>query len=338
MEIQPIRTGAVVSEPSPDLFTVLTSDGSADPTGDPGLSRERVVGLFEAMITTRTVGARLGALAAEGTIGLFPSAPGTEAAVVGAASVLREHDWLFPAYGDFGAALVRGATVAQLGARALGGARDPLEGRDVPAAFSSRALRIASSGAGPANRLPHAVGVAWAAAQRGEDVVSAAFFDAAEVDAADFHTGLNFAGVMRAPVLFVCRVPSGAPGAAEHAVAYGLPAVRCDGSDLLAVVRAIGDAMDRARSGGGATVLDLVIGGPDDALDRARTHLVRLGAWTEEAERALVKRVEEQLASVIAAGAGKPPLHTIFDGVFAKAPPALEAQQAALVRGPRPRG
>lgn len=338
MEIQPITTGAVVTDPSPDLFTVLASDGSADPSGDPGLSRERAVELFEAMVTTRVVGARLSALAAEGRIGLFPSASGAEAAVVGAASVLRDRDWLFPTYGDFGAALVRGASVAQLAARALGGASDPLKGRDVPAAFSSRALRIASSGAGPANRLPHAVGLAWAAAQRGEELVSAAFFDAAEVDAADFHTGLNFAGVMRAPVLFVCRAPRGAAGAAEHAVAYGLPAVRCDGSDLLAVVRALGDAMDRAASGGGATVLDLVIGGPDDALDRARKHLVRLGAWDDAKERALVKRIEEQLASVVAAGASEPALRTIFDDVFAEAPPALEAQHAALVRGPRPRG
>lgn len=333
MDIQPIDSGG--AEAVSDLFTVLASDGSVDPSGDPRLPVERVVGLLEAMITTRVIGARLGALAEDGTIGLFPSTLGMEAAIVGASAALREHDWLFPTYGDFGAALVRGASVPELAARALGGASDPLEGRDVPAAFSSRALRIASSGAGPANRLPHAVGLAWAAAQRGEDLVGAAFFDAAEVDAADFHTGLNFAGVMRAPVLFVCRVPSGQEGAAEHAVAYGLPAVRCDGSDVLAVVRAVTDALDHAASGGGATVIDLVVGGADDAIDRAKKHLTRLGAWDEAHERALVARVEEQLASAITTGRGEPPLRTIFDDVYATRTPELDRQQAAAARGPR---
>jgi len=333
MDIQPIDSGS--AEAVSDLLKVLASDGTADPSKDPRLPTERVAGLLEQMITTRVVGERLSALAEQGRIGLFPHTSGLEAAIVGATAVLRENDWLFPAYGDAGAALVRGASVADIAARALGGANDPLKGRDVPAVFSSRALRIASIGAGPANRLPHAVGLAWAAAQRGDDVVSAAFFDAPEVDAADFHTGLNFAGVMRAPVLFVCRVREGELGAADHAVAYGLASARCDGSDVLAVVRTLSDALERAASGGGATVIDLVVGGPDDAIARARKHLVRLGAWDEARESALVKRVEEQLASAIASGGGEPSLRTIFDDVYAELPPELERQKAAAMRGPR---
>lgn len=325
MEIQRIEPGAATA--TSDLLTVLSSDGSAHPDRDPGLPRERVIRLFEAMLTTRIVGAQLWELSASGEIGLFPNARGMEAAIVGATSVLREQDWLFPTYADSGAALVRGASIEDLAARAIGGASDRLKGRDVPAAFAARALRIASTGAGPANRLPHAVGVAWAAAQRGEPLVSAAFFDDVEIDAADFHTGLNFAGVMRAPVLFVCRT-RGEHGAAEHAVAYGLPAVRCDGSDVLAVVRAVGEAHQRALAGEGATVLDLVIGEPDDALDRARAHLVRLGAWDDAAEQALTERVEGELGRALdaARAAGTAPLRTIFDDVYAEAPPQLSQQ------------
>lgn len=333
MDIQPIDSGS--AEPVSDIVRVLGNDGAADPSTDPRLERDRVVGLFEQMITSRVVGTRLAALAEEGRIGFFPNRRGMEAAIVGATAVLREQDWLFPAYGDAGAALVRGATVSELAARALGGANDPLAGREVPAVFSSRALRIASIGAGPANRLPHAVGVAWAAAQRGDDVVSAVFFDAPEVDAADFHTGLNFAGVMAAPVLFVCRVRQGEKGAAQHAVAYGIASARCDGSDVLAVVRTLTEALERAASGGGATVVDLVVGSADEALERARKHVVRLGAWDEARESALVERVEQQLASAIASGDGEPALRTIFDDVYAELPPELERQRAEATRASR---
>lgn len=339
MEIQPVDPSGADAAHASALLTVLASDGSADPANDPRLSRERVVHLFESMLTARLVGERFGALATDGTIGFFPSARGMEAAIAGATCALREHDWIFPTYDDWGAALARGASIATLAHRAFGGSSDPLSGRDVPAAFASRALRIASTGAAPANRLPHAVGFAWAARQRGEDLVAAAFLDGAEVDAADFHTGLNFAGVMRAPVVFVCRVRAGEEGAAGHAIAYGLASVRCDGSDVLAVVRAVSEARERAAQGH-PSVIDLVIGEQDEALARARAHLVRMGAWDEAREQALAKRVEDELAAGIAdaSRAGAPPLRSIFDDVFATTTPELEQQYGALARSPRPRG
>ncbi len=142
---------------------------------------------------------------------------------------------------------------------------------------------------------------------------------------------------MRAPVVFVCRSRDGEAGAAEHAVAYGVASARADGSDVLAVVRAVSDALDRALEGEGATVLDLVIGEPDEALDRARAHLVRLGAWTEDEERAVRETADRELTSAIehAREAGAPAASSIFDDVFARPLPEHERQRSALARARR---
>ncbi len=330
MEMQPLDERARAA----DVVSVLRADGSADPDRDPGLERERVVALYRAMQRTRVVAERFEKLAESGRIGFFPHRRGSEAAVIGATFALREQDWIFPTIGDFGAALFRGMPISVLAHRVFGSASDPLKGRDMPGGFSARDQHIASVSAPAATHLPHAVGYAWAARRRGEDRVAAAYFDAGEIDAADFHTGLNFAGVMRAPTLFVCRTREGEASAADHAIAYGLPAVRVDGSDVLAVVSAITDAVDRALDGQ-ASVLDLAIGGPDDALARAREHLVRMNAWDEDEERALVARVEEELASAIdAAGrAGTPPARTLVDDVFATTTPELEAERSAITAG-----
>ncbi len=318
------------------VLSVLREDGSADPAFDPGLPPERVAALYEAMLRTRAVSERLAKLADEGRIGLFPPRFGAEAAIVGATSALREQDWIFPAMGDFGAAIARGLPLARVVARAFGGANDELLGRDVPAALGNKTLRIASASAPAATHLPHAVGLAWAAQRRGEDLVSAAFFDACEIDAADFHTGLNFAGVMKVPTIFVCRVGQGEASAAEHAVAYGLHSVRCDGSDLLAVVRALRGAVQRASEGGGASVVDLALGSSDEALSRARAHAQALGAWDEAKERAALRRAAEDLASAIdaASRAKKPPPRTIFDDVYARVLPHLQEQREALESTP----
>lgn len=338
MEMQTIEGGARVESES-GLLRVLSGDGSVDPEVDPKLGRERAASLYEAMVRARVVGERLAKLSESGRIGFFPITRGSEAAVVGATFALREHDWIFPTHGDFGAALARGLSIETLAQRAFGRAGDPLKGRDMPAGMSARSLCIASVSAPAATHLPHAVGVAWAARQRGEDLASAAFFDAHEIDAADFHTGLNFAGVMRAPVLFVCRTRAGEASAAEHAVAYGLSSVRVDGSDALAVVRAVSAALDAALDGKGASVIDLVIGEPDDALDRTRAYLMRLGAWTEERERATREGVEQELAKALdaASRAGEPAPSTIFDDVLARPAPEHERQRAELARAPRPR-
>lgn len=268
--------------------------------------RERDAGLsplYEVMLAARLVGERL---SREEAISFFPYTPASEAAVIGATAALEANDWIFPSHGDFGAALLRGLSIAALVHRAFGDEHDPLAGHDMPGGLSARAQRIGSVSACAANHLPHAVGFAYGARMRGEDLVTSAFFDGPDVAAADFHTGLNFAGVMRAPVVFVCRVRAGEESAAEHAIAYGLASARCDGGDLADVVRTVKAAAERARGGEGATVIDVAIG--SDPLARVEVR---------EDARA---RVDAELSAAIAAArsARPPAVSTIHDGVYAK--------------------
>jgi pyruvate dehydrogenase E1 component alpha subunit len=320
----------------PGTVSVLRSDGSADPSLDPRIGVARATAIYEAMVTARLAGDRL---AAEDSLGFFPRAYGDEAAVVGACAALRDQDWIFPTHGDYGAALFRGLSIETLVYRAFGGALDPLRGHDHAAGLSARAQRIGSASAPAATHLPHAVGLAWAARQRGEDVVAIALFDGAEVSAADFHTGVNFAGVMRAPAVFVCKRHEGEESAADHAIEYGVFGERCDGSDALAVVRAVSDAAERARRGEGASIVDLVIGEPALALARMRAYLERLAAWDEARERALSQRVGDALSSAVssARSAGAPPLDALHEHVFARLTSSMQTQREELARAPRPR-
>lgn len=285
---------------------------------------EASVELFEAMLRLRVVDERFAALGEAGRLGFLPRGLGREAALIGTVAALRETDWIFPTHNDWAVAIARGMSIVDLVHRVFGDAEDPLSGRDMPSGLSAKGLYIASVSAPAATHLPHAVGVGWAARQRGEDVVAAALFDSPEVDAAGFHTGLNFAGVMSTPTLFVCRVREGEEGAAEHAVAYGLAAARCRGDEPGEVSRALGEAVERARAGEGATVIDIELG--PDPIETTRAALG--GAWTTEREDAVRARTEDELTSAIdaASRAGEPTLRSLFTDVYAELPLHLRAQ------------
>lgn len=290
--------------------------------------------LFSAMLRARMIDDRLHAMGEAGEIGFLPRGLGREAAVVGTVAALRDEDWIFATSRDWAAAITRGMSLTTFAHRVFGDASDPLRGRDMPGGLSAREQRVASVSAPAGTHLPHAVGVAYAARQRGDALVSAALFDAAEVDAADFHTALNFAGVMKVPVLFLCRVRAGEEGAAEHAVAYGLAAKRCDGSQVFDVVQTVKAARERASRGEGATVIDLEVGGDDEAIERARAHLLSAAVWSAEAESELRARTEEELARAIdaASRAGAPSPTSLFDDVYEALPPHLISQRDELSR------
>lgn len=336
MVVQSVEGGNGAGES--DVLSVIRADGTADPELDPRLPTERLRELVSAMLRARVVDERLAAWGEAGRIGFLPRAAGREAAVVGAAAALDGGDWIFPTPQDWAVALFRGTSTVDFVHRVFGDAHDALKGHDMPGGLSARERRIASVSAPAATHLPHAVGVAWSARREGEPLVTAALFDAPEIDAADFHTGLNFAGVMKAPTVFLCRVRRGEESAAEHAVAYGLERARCDGSDLLAVVRTVGEAVERARRGEGPTVVDLVLGGDDEALEKARAHAAHVGAFDDEAERSVREATEQELASALdaASRAGDPQPGSIFEHVFHTLPPHLDAQRDELLDSPRP--
>ncbi len=289
------------------LTAILSPDGTAaDRAAVPALAIGALRDCYRTMLRLRAVDERMRARAAQAEQDggdPTPSARGCEAAIVGAVAALQADDVVVPGRREVGAALWRGHTVAAL---AAGGA--------VP-----HALGVLPGSPHAATQLPHATGIAWAMqmqakaqvpeATAGAGKVALAFLDRAATSAEDFHSGLNFAGVFRVPAVFVCVNGGSGPAApssletvsqtlAVKALAYGLAGVRVDGGDLLAVLAAVREAAARARGGGGATMIEAVVGETAESGDP----IERFGRWLAgekivdaAAARALARDVEAEV-------------------------------------------
>ncbi|MFF8915969.1 pyruvate dehydrogenase (acetyl-transferring) E1 component subunit alpha [Streptomyces sp. NPDC015032] len=240
--------------PDPEPYRVLGTDAVADV--DPGL----LLRLYKELVRGRRYNAQATALTKQGRLAVYPSSTGQEACEIAAALVLEEHDWLFPSYRDTLAAVARGL--------------DPVEALtllrgDRHTGYDPREHRIAPLCTPLATQLPHAVGLAHAARLKGDDVVALAMVGDGGTSEGDFHEALNFAAVWRAPVVFFVQnngfaisVPlakqTAAPSLAHKAVGYGMPGRLVDGNDAAAVHQVLGEAVARARSGGGPTLVEAV--------------------------------------------------------------------------------
>jgi pyruvate dehydrogenase E1 component alpha subunit len=296
------------------------------------LSDELAVAVFEHMVLARAFDERLVALQRQGAISQHASAMGEEATIVGAAAAMHDDDWVFPSSREFAAALWRGMPLSAYAHHVLGSGRDVGHGRNAPDPPFWKAARFVSVSPLAGNHIPHAVGAAWAARAQGHAVAALLFFGEGATSSAEFHTGLNFAGVMAAPVVAVCRnnglaakAPAsrqtGSAGFAVKALAYGLPGVRVDGSDVVAVFSVVREARARAAAGQGATLIEAVIPGLEaaDPVAKLQRHLEARGLWDTERGQRLATEVhadvERAVAEAIAAGPPAP--ETMLRDVYA---------------------
>lgn len=319
--------------------------------------------MYRELLRARRLDERLLALCRQGRIGFFGSAFGQEAVAVASALAIEPGDWVFPALREGAVMLVRGFPLELYLAQAFGSARDVGKGRQMPSHQAGRAVNQVSWSSAIATQLPHAVGMAWAARLRGTKAVALAFLGDGATSHPDFHAALNFAGLFRAPVVFVCQnnqyalsVPvsrqSASSSFAVKALAYGFPGETVDGNDALAVHAAVRAAAERARRGLGATFLECVTyrrgahsTSDDPSLYRSaaeeaewaeRDPIVRLQKHLE-AERALDAELEARFVSEIdaeidqavarAEAEPKPAVATLFDDVYAVRPFHLEEQR-----------
>ena len=341
-----------------ETVRVLRDDGTLDPATDPRVSGERVVALYRAMVRLRILDEKLVALQREGTIASHSSSLGEEAAILGAAAMLREADWVFGSSREFGAALWRGMPLDAYVAQVFGNAKDRMKGHPAPDHPSCRAANVASVSSVVGAQITHAVGLAWAAKLSKKDVVALAYFGEGATSGGDFHNGMNFAGVLKVPVVLLCRnngwatsTPSDRQTASSSffikGIGYGIPGVRCDGSDIFAVMKVTADAVARASAGRGPTLIEAVtlrLGMDGDAsrrrdpMVRLRHHLELQGLWSDPAEHDLTSRVADEIDALLAAARTTPPpaLETIFDDVYGELPWHLREQRAALAAGARP--
>ena len=292
------------------LGTILGADGQADRAGVPALAPAALRECYRTMLRLRALGDRAGARAdsGEAEADTAPSTRGCEAAIVGAVAALEADDVVVPGRRETGAALWRGHSVAALAA-----------GAAIP-----RALGVLPGSAHGATQLPHAAGIAWAMKMEatrqakpqaknagnagGAGKLALAYLDREATSAEDFHAGLNFAGVFRLPVVFVCINDAAAEASVEtvsetlavKALAYGIAGMRVDGSDLFAVFAATRAAVARARKGDGATLIEAVIAEGGDPLPRVRQWLASQEMLDAAAESALRHEVDTEVDVALA--------------------------------------
>jgi TPP-dependent pyruvate/acetoin dehydrogenase alpha subunit len=224
--------------------------------------------IYEIMVLTRAVEDRMVAMYKGGDLlGSLYTGHWHEAISVGSAAALRPDDYLAPIHRDLGAHLWRGIEPWQVMASFMGKATSPTGGRDGTLHYGRLDLNIYNLPSHIPANYPVAVGMGFAAKYRGEDKVSLAFCGDGSTSRADWHESINIASVLKLPCIFVIEnnqfaysTPVGLQSASEtfaiKSVAYGIPGTKVDGIDVLAVHDAVAEAVDRARSGEGPSLIE----------------------------------------------------------------------------------
>jgi pyruvate dehydrogenase E1 component alpha subunit len=360
-------------DPDIGLLRVMRDDGSADPATDPLLPEATVLRAYREMKRLRLLDARMILLQRQGRVGFYGAAQGQEAVPIATGLAVGPGDWVFPALREQSVMLVRGFPLRAFIAQVFGNAGDLLKGRQMPSHPSGRAVHQVSWSSCIGPQIPQAVGAAWAMRARKTGAVAVGFLGDGATSQGDFHAAMNFAGVWKVPCVLVCQnnhwsisVPAEKQTAARSfavkARAYGVPGVRIDGNDLLAVSSAMQAALERARSGAGPTFIEAVTyrmgphstsddpsryrsqaevdsWGAKDPLLRLRKHLVHLGVVSD----ALDAELEAELTAEIAAAVTEveampaPARESLVDDVYAELPWHLREQLESLIKiGPPP--
>ena len=334
------------------------------------MPREVLLRVYREMVRLRVLDERMMTLQRQGRVGFYGACTGQEAATLASAIALEPSDWIFPALRESGAMLMRGFPLVPYLCQVFGNQGDETKGRQMPSHMASRSVNQVSWGSCIGTQLPQAVGAAMAAKIKGDKTVIAAYLGDGATSEGDFHVAMNFAGVFKAPVVFICQnnhwaisVPSSKQTASESiaikAVAYGFPGVKVDGNDAVAVYQAVRAAVERARAGGGPTLVECEtyrIGAHSssddptryrderevelwrkrDPIELLRARLLESQLWTDAEEAALRARLLEEVNAAIAEAEQKPdpPREELFDDVYSKLPWSLREQRAEMLASP----
>jgi pyruvate dehydrogenase E1 component alpha subunit len=335
-----------------ESLSILAPDGTVDQALDPHLDPRDLGRLFRAMLLARRLDERMLRLQRQGRVGTFGPSSGQEAASLGPAFVLGKNDWLIPSFREMAALLWRGWPMEKLILLWAGneyGCQVPDGLNDLPTCVPV------------ASQCLHAVGVAWGLKLDGGQSVALGFVGDGGTSEGDFHEAMNCAGVFGLPVVMVVQnnqwaisLPrakqTAAPTLAQKAVAYGFNGIQADGNDILAMIVAAGEAVQRAREGGGPTLIEAVtyrLGAHTTADDpkkyrreeeveewRPREPLVRFekylrnrGLLSDAEREVLEKEIDQEISAAIErAESFQPDVLEPFRHAFATMPPHLEAQ------------
>lgn len=363
--------GGVNSKASatPDpIAAMLNPDGTLSAEGErsASITDDQVRQLYRMMVIARRIDQEGLNLQRQGEIGLWGPYAGHEAAQVGGALAMAPTDWIFPYYRDFAMAVCRGiqpAAILTIFRGLTHGAWDPYEYRFFPLIISV------------GTQIPHGVGFAMGCQFDGDQAAVLVSFGEGATSTGDWHEAMNFAGVFKAPVVFLCEnnqwaisVPINeqvAGRVVDRAVGYGFPGVRVDGSDALAAFAVIRAAADRARRGEGPYLVEVVAyrTGPHthaddptryrtdadvyawlredkDPVARCAERLRQRGAWSDAFEQEVRADADERAATMRRDLLAAQPPHParIFDLVYEHMPESLRRERDDLLAALEPGG
>jgi 2-oxoisovalerate dehydrogenase E1 component alpha subunit len=347
-----------------DLRRVLDDEGKVLPGAKvPQVADETLTKIFDTMMLVRIMDDRMMRLQRQGRLGFYMKSIGEEASHF-AVVPLKPNDWVFPSYREQGAWFWRGYSISDFINQLFGNEKDPVKGRQMPVHHSANWLNLVSISSPVGTQIPQAVGAAQAAKIMGKDDVSMVFFGEGTSSTGEFHVGMNFAGVWKAPCVFICRnngwaisVPrekqTAAKTFAAKAVGYGMPGVRVDGNDILAMLSACNEAVERARAGEGPTLIEALtyrvqghsssddpsvyrdpkepeIWEKKDPLARLRGYMKVRGLWSEKLEAEITERYNQAITDALAEvdRLGPPPVESMFDDVYEHMPWHIAEQKA----------
>jgi len=359
---------------SEGLVRVLDDDHAAVGPWKPDLDPGKLQVALRWMLLNRVFDRRMWQIQRQGRISFYMEALGEEAVSIAQGMALRPGDMCFPSYRNQALFMYRGMSLVDMMCQCLSNTRDMCKGRQLPVLYHSAKANIFSISGNLGTQYPHAVGWAMASAIKGNDHIAAAWVGDGSTAEADFHHALTFAAVYQAPVIlnivnnqWAISTFQGTAGGerrpfAARGLGLGIPGIRVDGNDLLAVYAVTLWAADRARRGGGPTLIELVTyrGGAHstsddparyrpkddwqafplgDPIERLKQHLIREGHWSDKKHAAL----EEELKSKVMAAWKEAQQYgtmtegpflepgTMFDDVYAETPRHLESQRRRML-------
>jgi 2-oxoisovalerate dehydrogenase E1 component alpha subunit len=352
------------------LIRVLDFKGRAVGPWDPKLNPETLRRALNHMLVVRAFDDRMHRAQRQGKTSFYMKCTGEEAIAVAQAYALDRNDMCFPSYRQQGLLIARGYPLVEMMNQIYSNARDPVKGRQLPIMYSTKEYGFFSISGNLGTQFPQAVGWAMASAYKGDDRIAAGWIGDGTTAEGDFHYACNFASVYRAPVIlnvvnnqWAISSFQGIAGGEEstfaaRGIGYGLPSLRVDGNDFLAVYAATAWAAERARANLGATLIELYSYRAEghstsddparyrpadepkcwplgDPVERLKQHLIALREWDDAKHEAAQKDAVEQVRAANAEatangtlGEGKiPSVKTMFEDVYKDVPWHLRRQR-----------
>jgi|TARA_B110000438_G_scaffold28645_1_gene27688 2-oxoisovalerate dehydrogenase E1 component alpha subunit len=312
------------------LVRVLNDNNEAKGEWNPNLDSEELIIGLEHMLRLRIFDERMMKMQRTGKLSFYMRSYGEEAIAIAQTMALETQDWLFPTYRQPGAQFVRGRDMISMICHCIGNEEDNVKGRQMPVHYTYREGRYISVSSPVGTQFSQAIGVALASEYKGLDEVTITWIGDGASAEGDYHYALNFASIFKAPVILNVvnnqwaisthsNFASGNQNFAIRGLPYGIPSIRVDGNDFLALYSVTKWARERASRKLGPTHIEVLtyragahsssddpsryrpdasdIWPGGDPIERLKLHLIHIGKWSEEKHEKLEQELNSEVMS-----------------------------------------